>query len=415
VTLVLAVTALSFLIRGTVVKHVRGVGADGRPISPDDPDFGLSVAVLTGAPLSAGNRVELALDGDGTFPRLWDDLRAARESILIQSYYGNAGTVARTIRDILVERASAGVRVRVLYDAFGTGRISAADREALRAAGVTVVPFRPLGLSSLYALQNRSHVRSVVIDSRVAWTGGFGFDDCWLGDGHTSGAWRETNVRFEGPAVHQLRAAFAAAWTEATGVMVTSRGMVERHDDAVALAGLLATSPTLGSTSAERFLALSIAGARKTLYVTNAYFAPDETFVGLLVEAARRGVDVRLLVGGQGTDVRIARRAGRATYATLLAAGVRVYEWIPSTLHAKTMVVDGLWSSIGSMNFDNRSLVLNDEAAFMVLDPEFGRKMDEVFLADLAHAHEIDSRAFAERPWTERVAEWGAMVFQRVL
>jgi cardiolipin synthase len=203
-------------------------------------------------------------------------------------------------------------------------------------------------------LQNRSHVRAIVIDGRVGWTGGFGIDDKWLGDGHSNGAWRDTNVRFEGPAVRQLEAAVAAAWTEATGVLLSGRATLPSYDDGVATAGLLYTSPTLGSTAAERFLALSIGGARRTLYITNAYFAPDASFVALLDDAARRGVDVRLLLAGPRTDIRMARRAARARYEQLLAAGVCIYEWQPSSLHAKTFVVDELWSSIGTMNFARR-------------------------------------------------------------
>ena len=183
------------------------------------------------------------------------------------------------------------MRVFVLYDAFGTVDMPADHRDALRAGGVLVEPFRPIRLSTLHLAQNRSHVRGIVIDGRVAWTGGFGIDDKWFGDGRTNGSWRETNVRFEGPAVRQLQAAFAAAWVEATGVLVTGRGTLTEYEDGVAAAGLLHTSPTLGSTAAERFFALSIAAARKTLYITNAYFAPDRNFIDLLVAAAqaRRG------------------------------------------------------------------------------------------------------------------------------
>ncbi len=415
VVLVIALIGFLFITRGTAVRHVRGVGVDGTPVAPSEPQFALSATLLTGTVLSTGNRVELALNGDGTFPRLWDDLRSARQSITIQMYYGQPGQVADTLRKILVERAAAGVRVLLLYDAFGTQGISAEDREAFRRAGVLAVPFRPLSLSTLYVLQNRSHVRGVVIDGRVGWTGGFGVDDKWLGDGHTDGAWRETNVRFEGPAVRQLQAAFAAAWTEATGVLVTGRASLDRYEDGVATAGLLDARPTLGSTAAERFLALSIAGARKTLYVTNAYFAPDDNFVALLTDAARRGVDVRLLLAGPRTDVRLARTAGRARYQALLEAGVRIYEWMPTTLHAKTFVVDGLWSSIGTMNFDNRSLALNDEVTLMVLDRHIGGRMSAIFLDDLKYSQEITAERFARRPWTERVLEWGANLITRLL
>jgi cardiolipin synthase len=160
---------------------------------------------------------------------------------------------------------------------------------------------------------------------------------------------------------------------------------------------------------------MSIAGARRTLYVTNAYFAPDDNFVDLLADTARRGVDVRLLLAGARTDVRLARTAGRARYARLLDAGVRIFEWQPTTLHAKTFVVDGEWASIGTMNLDNRSLALNDEVTLMVLDRTFGARMDSVFTDDLRYADEIDRTTFARRPWTEHIAEWAASLITRLL
>jgi len=174
-------------------------------------------------------------------------------------------------------------------------------------------------------------------------------------------------------------------------------------------------APTLGSTSAERFLALSIAGARKTSYITNSYFAPGRNFIDMLSAAARRGVDVRVLTAGPMTDVQVVRSAGRAWYDTLLSAGVRIYEWQPTTLHSKTFVVDGEWASIGSMNFDNRSLALNDEATLMVLDPSIGRQMDQVFLDDLRYSEEITLPRFRQRSWLERIAERAANLFERLL
>ena len=280
---------------------------------------------------------------------------------------------------------------------------------------ISVVPFRPLQLSTLHLAQNRSHVRGIVVDGRIGWTGGFSIDDRWLGDGRASGSWRETNVRFEGPAVRQLQAAFAAAWAEATGTLFSGRATVAGGEDDPALAGLLYATPTMGSTAAERFFAMTIAGARRTLYITNSYFAPDENFVGLLADAARRGVDVRILTGGPRTDVRTVRLAGRAQYDRLLEAGVRIYEWQPTTLHAKTFVVDGLWSTIGSMNFDNRSLTLNDESTLMILDDHVGQQMNAIFIADLNHAEEITLLRFRQRPWVQRLMERPARLIQRLL
>jgi len=416
VVIVLGLALIGFLhlTRGTAVRHVRGVNADGAPISVSEPEFPLMATMATGAWLAPGHRVEVMLNGNGTYPRLWEDLRSAQRSITLQLYYGAPGRMADMLAQILRERAKAGVRVFVLYDAFGAVDIPANHREALRAAGIVVEPFRPIRLSTLHLAQNRSHIRGIVIDSTVGWTGGFGIDDKWLGDGHSNGAWRDTNVRFEGPAVRQLQAAFAAAWVEATGVMFTGRATVESERNG-ATAGLLYTAPTLGSTAAERFFALSIAGARKTLYVTNSYFAPDRNFIDLLAAAARRGVDVRILTAGRRTDVNVVRLAGRAWYDTLLVAGVRVYEWQPTTLHAKTFVVDGEWFTVGSMNFDNRSMALNDEATLMVLDQATGQNMDRVFLDDLRHAEEITIEAFRRRSWLQRIAEWSANSLTRLL
>lgn len=162
------------------VPHVRGVRVDGAPVAVSEPQFPLSVAMLTGAVLATGNRVDVALNGDGTYPRLWDDLRSARQSITLQLYYGNAGRTGDLLRQILLKRASAGVRVFLLYDAFGSLDIPASHLTALRAGGVVVEPYRPLRLSTLHLFQNRSHVRGIVIDGRVGWTGGLGIDDKWL-------------------------------------------------------------------------------------------------------------------------------------------------------------------------------------------------------------------------------------------
>ena len=415
VILIAAVIGVLFVTRGTAVRRVRGVGADGVPVGVTEPDFAATVALLAGGVILPGNRVELALNGDGTYELLWADLRSATESITVQMYYAEPGRVADQLSKILIERALSGIAVFVLYDAFGAGGLKRAYLKALRDAGVRVVAFRPLRFRNLWVVQNRSHIRGVVIDRRVGWTGGFGVDDKWLGDGHTDLAWRDTNIRFEGPAVSQLLAAFAAAWAEATGELFSGRIAVTYEEDGVEAAGLLATAPTLGSTAAERFLALSIAGAQKKLYITNAYFAPDRSFVALLVAAADRGVDVRVLVGGPRTDVRVARRAAHSRYDRLLVAGVRVFEYQPSTLHAKTFVVDGYWTAVGTMNFDNRSLALNDECTLMVLDKSFGSQMEEMFLADLARSEEISLEVFRKRPQIARVAEWGANLITSLL
>ena len=414
VVLVVAIIGFLFLTRGTAVRRVRGVGVDGAPVSPGESAFPISLSLLTGSELLPGNQVELVLDG-GVFPRLWEDLRAAKVAITIQMYYALAGEVTETLAEILIDRARAGVAVYVLYDAFGAKALGGAYAERLRKAGVQIVPFRPLRVRNLWIIQNRAHIRGVVIDWELGWTGGFGFDDKWLGEKRPGTGWRDTAVRIKGPAVMHLLEAAAAGWAEATGDLFTGRIVPPPVDGGVSSAALLYTAPTLGSTPAERYLAISIAGARHSLYITNAYFAPDKNFVELLVDAARRGVDVQLLVGGPKTDVRVARLAAHGRYDALLGAGVRIYEYEPTTLHAKTFVVDGIWSSVGTMNFDNRSLALNDEATLMVLDPGFGQQMETLFKNDLLQSKAVDYAEFRRRSVIEHVKEWAANQITRVL
>jgi cardiolipin synthase len=414
ILLIAAIIGFLYLTRGTAVRKVRGVGVDGAPVSPGEDAFNLTVSLLTGANLLGGNQVEVVLDG-AVFPRLWADLRNARESITLQMYYAGKGEVTNTLEQILTERARAGVRIFLLYDAFGAGALGGDYAKRLRSAGVQVEAFRPLNFHNLWIAQNRAHIRAVIIDSDIGWTGGFGFDDKWLGEGKTGTGWRDTSVRLRGPAVLQLAEAGIASWAEATGELFTGRVATPQCDASVGAAGLLYTAPTLGSTPAERFLALSIAGARHSLFITNAYFAPDKNFVGLLADAASRGVDVQLLVGGPRTDVRVARLAAHGRYDKLLAAGVRIYEYDPTTLHSKTFVVDGIWSTVGTMNFDNRSLALNDEVTLMVLDKAFGEQMQAIFRDDLSHSVPVDPAEFARRPWYEHVKEWFANQITRVL
>ena len=417
----LALIGLLSLTRGTPLSHVD-FGSRKRPPTVADPTFRDMIALMSNIAFEPGNRVEQLLNGDGTYPRLWADLRAARRTITLQMYYAKPGAVADTLAVVLSERAKAGVRVLLLLDAFGASSLKKEWKENLERAGVEVALLRKLKWYQLHNAMDRSHVRVVVVDGRVGYTGGFGVADYWLGDARNPDEWRETSVRFEGPAVFELQAAFAAGWVEATGELLVDESFFPRRGAAAAaalpdghIAGVLFTGTTTGSTDAERFLAMTIAGAARTLYVTNSYFVPDDDFRALLVDAAQRGVDVRVLTVSDETDIRTTWYAGRARYTELLKGGVRVYEYQPTMLHSKTLVADGLWSTIGSMNFDNRSLVFNNESNLVVWNREFGGTMDSTFMRDLTRAREITLAEFSKRPWTSRMIEMGASVLQRIL
>jgi len=218
--------------------------------------------------------------------------------------------------------------------------------------------------------------------------------------------------------VAALQAAFAAAWAEATGELLTGDLFFPKSsfaDVGDVQAGLMYSIPSTGSTSAERFLALSIAGARKTLYISNSYFVPGENFMQLLLAAAKRGVDVRVITVGDKTDVKTTWYAGRTYYEKLLEGGVKIYEYQPTMIHSKSMVVDGIWFYVGSMNFDNRSLSFNNESLLVALDRRLGAQMDSIFMDDIKSSKEIKLDEFRKRPLSGKILEWGAQKLRRVL
>lgn len=414
----LALIGVLSMTRGTPISGIRAVGRTGAPPKVGDSLFIRTMELYTGLHVERGNRVDVMLNGDGSYPQLWKDIAAARRSITMQLYYCQPGATADSMAMFLSERARAGVRVQLLLDAFGSQNLTEEWRQGLRDAGVTIAELRPLHWYTLHQASNRSHVRAIIVDGMLGWTGGFGLADYWQGDGLHEDQWRETNVRFTGPAVAQLQAAFITAWAEATGELLTGDfyfpPSVFAEQEGIA-AGLLMTSPTIGSTAAERFLALSIAGAQRTLYIANSYFVPDDDFRDLLTAARKRGVDVRVLTAGEATDIKSTRYAGRARYEELLRAGVRIFEYQPTMVHSKTFVVDGLWTTIGSLNFDNRSLAFNNESSLAVLDSAFGALNDSLYMADLKHSREILLAEFQQRGVFQRLMEQGANLLSRIL
>lgn len=454
---------LSLLVYALSLRTpLENVAVDRAVPRPGDASFLETVSLHTDARFDHGHRVEVLLDGGALYPRLWADIRGARRSVTVQLYFCAPGRLADSLAVALQTPARAGVPVMFLYDGFGCDALGDAYFQRLRDAGVGVRPFRPVRWWSLHRAQQRSHARIVVIDGVVGYTGGFGIDDRWSAAGADGEpGWRETSVRFTGPAVRDLQAAFAEGWAEAAGQLLVADRFFPRSTAAAALpdpamagsvapdpgagvardsavgaapdsasglagdsagaaaasvvAGLFHSTPDAGSTTAERLLALTIAAAERTLYVANAYFVPDDDFRRLLIDAAGRGVDVRILAPDEGTDVPVVRYAARAHYAELLEGGVRVYEYQPTMMHAKTFVVDGVWSSIGSMNFDNRSLAVNEETTLLVLDADLGARMDRLFLDDLRSARELTLDTFGDRGLVERVKERLAVLSSRIL
>ena len=418
IAVILALIGVLSLTRDTPVKSVIAEGDRDGPPSVSDPLFAPTIELFTKTHIDPGNKVDILLNGDGSYPPLWKDIASAQRTVTVQLYFCQPGAVADTMAKYLSERARAKVRVLLLIDAFGGGPLKPEWVDSLKAAGVEFAWLRPLRWYTLHKAAHRSHVRAIVIDGRIGYTGGFGLADYWLGNGHQEGQWRETNARFEGPTTGSLQAAFASGWAEATGELITGDMFFPRGSfstEGNVRAGLMHSIPSIGSTPAERFFALSIAGARRTLYISNSYFVPGENLMQQLLTAARRGVDVRILAPNEKTDVKTTWYAGRTYYEKLLEGGVRIYEYVPTMMHSKTMVVDGIWSYIGSMNFDNRSIVFNDESNLVVLDQGIGAQMDSIFLDDLKWSKELKLETFRQRPLKGKILEWGAQKLRRIL
>ncbi len=407
---VLVYAVAAYLWRDTPIQRVRALGEE----QPEARSGRLrrNFEVLTGSALESGNRIEILGCGDELFPRLLGDLRAAQSLITLQVFWYKPGSLADELAEILLDRAQAGVEALVLLDYFGSSGLDKAYIRRLRDGGVQVRVYRPLHWRTLYKAPHRSHVRSVVVDGRIGYTGGFGIDDRWRGDGRSEGHWRDTHARIEGPAVDQLQAPFLANWAETTGDLLYGDAVLQGRAAATGdhEAAILYCSPSLGSTSAERFLALLLFAAQESLFISSAYFVPPRGSRRLLRQAVARGVDVRVLHPGNNTDHLSTWYAARAYYEELLGAGVRIYEYEPAMMHAKTVVADGLWCSVGSLNFDNRSMKLNDEVTLVAREESLGRRLQELFLQDLDYSREIRLEDFRHRPRGERVWERASLL-----
>jgi cardiolipin synthase len=376
-----------------------------------DPSFAPTVEAYVTASIADGNTVDILLNGDQIFPAQVDAIRSARTTITYAQYYYEDSPIARRIVEALADRCRAGVRVHILLDGFGTFTMPAEVRETMEGAGCDVVTFRalsPLLLLSPFGFgkeNKRNHRRILVVDGRIGFTGGSGLGPKWAGNGRTKGQWRETDVRLEGPVVEFLQGAFAESWLEATGnVLGGAPYFPPLARPGRVAAQVVRSSPTGGSFAMYTMFLLVMSSARHSIFITNPYFIPDDRMTRALTEASRRGVRVVLLLPG-AIDNNIVRQASRSKFGPLFDAGIEIYEYRAGLLHAKTMIVDGMWATIGSTNFDNRSFALNEELNVVVYDKDVASRLEGVFADDLAHSRKIDVRRWRARGLFNRLLE----------
>jgi cardiolipin synthase len=338
--------------------------------------------------LVAGNRAQVLLNGDQIFPAMLAAIRGARTTITFANFVYEDGEIARDMAEALAERCRAGVGVNVLVDAVGSNKMSMALRTMLSASGCHFARYHSVNPFALKRFNHRNHRRILVVDGRIGFTGGTGVGDKWTGDGRQPGHWRQTDVRVEGPIVRFLQAAFAENWRDATGMLLAGDAYFpepERRGDLAIQS--VKSSPASGAAEAYLLFLLAIDAARSSIKLTNPYFVPDDRMAQALVDAAGRGVDVSIITAGAvgSTLDRLVRKASQAHFGRALKAGVKIHEYGPALLHAKTMVVDDQWVSIGSANLDNRSFAINNELNVTFLDRGLARRLTEIFEEDLKY------------------------------
>ena len=376
-------------------------------------------SALPGPPLTTGNRIDLLENGDGIFPPMLTAIAAAKKTVNFEAYIFWSGEVGSRFRDAFVERASHGVEVRILLDAVGSPglKLKASDVDILKRAGCRVEFFHSGKPWKIWVLDHRNHRRVLVVDGAVGFTGGVGFADEWSGNANSPRHWRDTQVRVEGPAVRGLQRAFQENWSEVTGEPLVGDEFFPALSPAGSSSAAVVPSSALAAMSgAGRVYSISLAAAAKEIWIANSYFVPDDETEALMVAAVKRGADVRVIVpSDEHNDVPATKAAGRASYGPLLAGGVKIFEYQGTMFHLKTMVVDEIFSTVGSANFDERSFHLNEEINLFVYDADFAARMRESYQRDLSRCREYTLAMWKRRPLRKRATEWLAGPFRSEL
>jgi len=363
-----------------------------------DPQFVRTMGQLLGPGILAGNKVKALQNGDEIFPAMLDAIRSGRETITFETYIYWSGEIGRKFSEALCERAKAGVKVHVLLDWVGTGKIEKKYLDDLKAAGVEVERYHPLRWYTVARINNRTHRKLLVVDGKVGFTGGVGIADLWMGKAESKDHWRDSHYQIEGPAVAQMQAAFTDNWIKTRAKVLFGREYFpELKPPGESLAQVFKSSRGEGSESVRLMYLLSIASATRSIRLQAAYFVPDDLAIETFVTARKRGVKIEIIVPGPHTDAKIVQSASRSLWGALLDAGVVIYEYQPTMYHCKVLIVDDVWVSVGSTNFDDRSFRLNDEANLNIYDATFAAEQVKVFEEDKQKSRLMTRAEFKNR------------------
>ena len=382
----------------------------------EDPQFLRCMGQLLGPGVLTGNRVQALQNGEQIFPAMLEAIRGARQTITFETYIYWSGDIGRKFSEALCERARSGVKVHVMLDWVGCGKMEGKYLKELKAAGVEVEQYHPLRWYNLGRLNNRTHRKLLVVDGNIGFTGGVGIADLWDGHAQSKEYWRDSHYRLEGPAVAQMQAAFTDNWIKTRKeVLLGSNYFPELKPVGGSLAQVFKSSRGEGSESVRLMYLLSIASATKTIRLQAAYFVPDELAIETLVAARKRGVKIEIIVPGPNTDAKIVQSASRSLWGALLDAGVEIYEYQPTMYHCKVIIVDDVWVSVGSTNFDDRSFRVNDEANLNIYDATFAAEQSKVFADDKGKSRLMTRAEFKNRSTLGKIMDKIAALFRRQL
>lgn len=407
ITIVISLLTVALVGSGCATRQTRGIAYKIEPAySVGDAQFLRTIGNLLGPPLIAGNAVTALNNGDEIFPSMLAAIREAKHSINLETYIYWSGTIGDEFADAIAERARAGVKVHVLVDWFGSSWIDTAMFTRMRTAGVTVLRHNPLVWYSTSRINYRDHRKVMVVDGRVGFIGGAGIGDVWLGNADSPEHWRDTMFRVEGPVVAQMQAAFLDNWMKTSGQVLDSEAYFPQLSPAGDIsAQVFISAPRDGVENVRLMYLLSISAARKSIRICTPYFVPSDLTEDALIDACQRGVSVEIIVPGSITDAKPVKHASRAQWGKLLKAGVKFYEYQPTMMHCKLMIVDDVWVSVGSANFDNRSFRLNDEANMNVYSASFSAEQIEIFEQDQARSRQVTYEQWKQRSVGKRLLE----------
>jgi cardiolipin synthase len=385
------------------------VYTDSTPPDVSSPDFATALGAIVGAPVEAGGTVAILNNGDEFVPALLEAIGQARQSINFMVYIWSAGDISDQLLRALGTKQREGVQVRILLDGLGSLKVPDEDFESLIAAGGKIQKFRTPKLGKLTRFHRRNHRRAIVIDGTVGFTGGMAVSDVWLGHAQDPEHWRDMMFKVTGPVARSLQGAFVDLWVSSSGELLID----PENYPVPALADVagvqrfvhLDSSPADDDHSMGYFYLLPIYSARQSIYLAAPYFIPDNYLLSALLGKARAGVDVRLMLPGANTDNWITRASAQHRYQELLEAGVKVYEYEPTFMHAKYGIIDGKWSIIGSPNLNFRSRELDEENGIGIYDEALGAKLVETFRKDLEKSKQIDLEEWRQRNPLQKLFE----------